>query len=390
MLDYESLYSTKNKLMKPSGIRKFFDIVSTMEGAISLGVGEPDFDTPWQARRSAMQSIENGYTFYTSNAGLIELRQEISSFIEKNYNVCYNSNDEVIVTVGGSEAIDNALRAYINDGDEVLIPEPSFVCYTPLTISAGGTPVIIETKVEDEFRLTAEDLKKAITDKTKILVLPYPSNPTGAIMERHHLEEIAEVLRGTNIIVISDEIYADLNYAGKHVCFSELEGMRERTIVVSGFSKSFAMTGWRLGYALAPAKLLAPILKMHQFGIMSAPTASQFAGLSALKSCTDYIQHMKSEYDLRRKYLLNEFSRLNLPCFEAKGAFYLFPCIKHTGLSSEEFCEKLLYSKKLAIIPGNAFGECGEGYVRISYSYSFDHLREAIVRLEEFLKEIEN
>ncbi|MFI3228258.1 MAG: aminotransferase class I/II-fold pyridoxal phosphate-dependent enzyme [Clostridia bacterium] len=388
MLDYNSLYSTRNKMMKPSGIRKFFDIVGTMEGAISLGVGEPDFDTPWQARRAAMKSIENGYTFYTSNAGLIDLRREISRFIHENYNVNYNADDEIMVTVGGSEAIDNALRAYINDGDEVLIPEPSFVCYTPLTISAGGVPVIIETKVEDDFRLTASDLKAAITDKTKILVLPYPSNPTGAIMEREHLEEIAEVLRDTNIIVISDEIYADLNYAGKHVCFSEIEGMRERTIVVSGFSKSFAMTGWRLGYALAPEPLLAPILKMHQFGIMSAPTASQFAGLTAMTNCLDYIEHMKAEYNLRRTFLLNQFERLGLPCFNAKGAFYLFPSIKHTGLSSEEFCEKLLYSKKLAIIPGNAFGECGEGYVRISYSYSFEHLKEAIVRLEEFLDEI--
>ncbi len=281
MLDYNSLYSEKNKLMKPSGIRKFFDIVATMEGAISLGVGEPDFDTPWQARVSAMKSIENGYTFYTSNAGMLELRQEISKFIDKTYNLLYNPADEIIITVGGSEAIDNALRAYINDGDEVLIPEPSFVCYTPLTISAGGTPIIIETKVEDEFRLTAQAVKDAITEKTKILVLPYPSNPTGAVMERCHLEEIAEVLRGTNIIVISDEIYADLNYSAKHVCFSEIEGMRERTIIVSGFSKSFAMTGWRLGYALAPEPLLAPILKMHQFGIMSAPTASQFAGITA-------------------------------------------------------------------------------------------------------------
>lgn len=388
MLDYNSLYSQKNKLMKPSGIRKFFDIVATMEGAISLGVGEPDFDTPWQARRSAIKSIESGYTFYTSNAGMLELRQEISKFIEKNYNLFYDPNNEIIVTVGGSEAIDNALRSFINDGDEVLIPEPSFVCYTPLTISSGGTPVIIETKVEDEFRLTAKAVKEAITDKTKILVLPYPSNPTGAVMEREHLEEIAEVLRDTNIIVISDEIYADLNYSSKHICFSEIEGMRERTIVISGFSKSFAMTGWRLGFALAPEPLLSPILKMHQFGIMSAPTASQFAGVTALTQCTDYIEHMKKEYNIRRTYLLNEFKRLGLPCFDAKGAFYLFPCIKHTGLSSEEFCEKLLYSKKLAIIPGNAFGECGEGYVRISYSYSFEHLKEAVIRLEEFLEEI--
>ncbi|MFI3114615.1 MAG: aminotransferase class I/II-fold pyridoxal phosphate-dependent enzyme [Clostridia bacterium] len=388
MLDYNSLYSDRNKAMKPSGIRKFFDIVATMEGAISLGVGEPDFETPWQARRSAVKSIENGYTFYTSNAGLLDLRNEISRFINDNYNVNYNPQDEILITVGGSEAIDNALRSFINEGDEVLIPEPSFVCYTPLTISAGGVPVVIQTKVCDEFRLTAKDLKEAITEKTKILILPYPSNPTGAIMEREHLEEIAEVLRDTNIIVISDEIYADLNYYSKHVCFSELEGMRERTIVISGFSKSFAMTGWRLGYALAPKELLSPILKMHQFGIMSAPTASQFAGITALTSCTDYIEEMKSEYNLRRTYLLNQFKRLGLPCFEAKGAFYLFPSIKHTGLSSEEFCEKLLYSKKLAIVPGNAFGECGEGFVRISYSYSFEHLQEAIVRLEEFLKEL--
>ena len=388
MLDYNSLYSDKIKKIKPSGIRKFFDIVSTMEGAISLGVGEPDFDTPWQVRKAAIESINKGYTFYTSNLGLLELRQEIGKFYQKTYNVHYDPKDEILVTVGGSEAIDNSFRAFLNEGDEVLIPEPSFVCYTPLAISAGGTPVTIITKEEDEFRLTKESLKAAITDKTKMLILPYPSNPTGAIMERHHLEEIAEVIRDKNIIVVSDEIYADLNYSVKHTCFSEIEGMRERTIVVAGFSKSFAMTGFRLGYALAPRELLEPICKIHQYGIMSAPTASQFAGLKAIKDCTDVITDMKDEYNLRRTYLLNELRNMGLTCFEAKGAFYLFPCIKSTGMTSEEFCEKLLVSKKLAIIPGNAFGECGEGYVRISYSYSFEHLKEAVVRLKEFLSEI--
>lgn len=388
MLDYKSLYSEKINKIKPSGIRKFFDIVNTMENAISLGVGEPDFDTPWQARQAAINSINKGYTFYTSNLGLLELRQEISKFYNETYSLEYNPQDEILVTVGGSEAIDNSLRAFLNEGDEVLIPEPSFVCYTPLTISAGGTPVIIKTKEEDEFRLTPKALKKAITEKTKILVLPYPSNPTGAIMERKHLEEIAEILRDTNIIVISDEIYSDLNYYGKHTCFSELEGMRERTIVIAGFSKSFAMTGWRLGYLLAPKELLDPICKLHQFGIMSAPTASQFAGIKALKDCQPAILDMKEKYNIRRTYLLHELRQMGLSCFEPKGAFYLFPSIKSTGMTSEEFCEKLLLSKKLALIPGNAFGECGEGFVRISYSYSFEHLQEAVLRLKEFLSEL--
>lgn len=390
MIDYNNIQSHKMKEIKPSGIRKFFDIVSTMEGAISLGVGEPDFDTPWQARQAAIRSINQGYTFYTSNQGLIELRREICQKVFEDYRLTYDPIHETLVTVGGSEALDNTLRAFINPGDEVIIPEPCFVCYTPLTISAGGVPVIIETKEQDEFRLTAKDLKAAITDKTKILVLPYPSNPTGAIMSREDLEEIAKVLRGTNIIVISDEIYCDLTYSGGHTCFAELEGMRERTIVISGFSKSFAMTGFRLGYALAPKELLAPICKLHQFGIMSAPTASQFAGLEALKTCKSEISVMRDEYNLRRKYLLSELRSMGFSCFEPKGAFYLFPCIKHTGLSSEEFCEKLLFSKKLALVPGNAFGECGEGYIRISYSYSFEHLRQAVKILREFLKELEN
>lgn len=390
MLDYNSLYSDKIKQIKPSGIRKFFDIVNTMENAISLGVGEPDFDTPWQARQAAINSINKGYTFYTSNLGLIDLRKEIAYFYQDTYNLDYNPQDEILITVGGSEAIDNALRAFINPGDEVLIPEPSFVCYTPLTISAGGVPITIETREEDEFRLTPEALRSAITPKTKVLILPYPSNPTGAIMERHHLKEIAEIIRETNIIVLSDEIYADLNYAGKHTCFSEIEGMKERTVVIAGFSKSFAMTGWRLGYALAPKELLAPICKIHQFGIMSAPTASQFAGLKALRDCQGAITDMKEEYNIRRTYLLHELREMGLSCFEPRGAFYLFPSIKSTGMTSEEFCEKLLKSKKLALIPGNAFGECGEGFIRISYSYSFEHLREAVVRLKEFLNELEN
>ncbi len=388
-MDFSILTSDRVKSIKPSGIRKYFDIVSTTEGAITLGVGEPDFDTPWQARQAAIKSINGGYTFYTSNFGLLELRKEIAKKFKEDYSLDYDVDSEVLVTVGGSEALDNALRAFINPGDEVIIPEPCFVCYTPLAISAGATPVIIETKEEDEFRLMPEDLKKAITDKTKLLILPYPSNPTGGIMERADLEAIAEVLRDKNIIVISDEIYADLNYASKHTCFAEIDGMRERTIVVSGFSKSFAMTGWRLGYALAPKELLEPICKLHQFGIMSAPTASQFAGIEAMKSCKDAIVTMRDEYDLRRTYLLNELRSMGLSCFEPKGAFYMFPSIKSTGLTSEQFCEKLFTSKKLALVPGNAFGECGEGYIRISYAYSLEHLKEAMSRLRAFLTELD-
>lgn len=385
MVDYDKLLSDRVKVVKPSGIRKFFDIVSTMEDAISLGVGEPDFETPWQVRRAGIVSLEKGRTFYTSNWGLAELRTEIANLYKRKFSVSYDASKEVLVTVGGSEAIDNALRSFVSLGDEVLVVEPSFVCYTPLTIMAGGTPVPLETIEADRFKLTPERLRAAITPKTKLLILPFPNNPTGAIMNREELEGIAEVLRDTNIIVISDEIYCDLTYHGDHVCFAELPGMRERTIVVGGFSKSYAMTGWRLGWAVGPCELIAPICKIHQFGIMSAPTTAQFAGIEALRTGDDDVLHMRGQYDIRRRYLLGELRDMGFECFEPEGAFYIFPSIKKTGLSSEEFCERLLTEQKVAVVPGSAFGESGEGHVRISYSYSMSHLREAMSRIRAFL-----
>lgn len=385
MVDYQQLLSERVKVVKPSGIRKFFDIVSTMDDAISLGVGEPDFETPWQVRRAGIVSLEKGRTFYTSNWGLAELRSEISKLYERKYHLTYDAGREILVTVGGSEAIDNALRAFVSFGDEVLIVEPSFVCYTPLTIMAGGVPVPLQTTEKDCFKLSAERLRAAITPKTKVLILPYPNNPTGAIMNREELEAIAAVLRGTNILVISDEIYCDLTYSGEHVCFAELPGMQERTVVVGGFSKSYAMTGWRLGWACGPRELVAPICKIHQFGIMSAPTTAQFAGIEALRTGDDDVLHMRGQYDLRRRYLLGELRNMGLSCFEPQGAFYAFPSIKSTGLSSEEFCERLLHEQKIAVVPGNAFGSSGEGHVRISYSYSMNHLREAMDRIRAFL-----
>lgn len=388
MVDYDKLLSDRVRVVKPSGIRKFFDIVSTMEDAISLGVGEPDFDTPWQVRRAGIVSLEKGRTFYTSNWGLAELRGEVAKLYERKFHVSYDPANEVLVTVGGSEAIDNALRSFVSFGDEVLVVEPSFVCYTPLTIMAGGVPVPLATTEEDHFKLTPERLRAAITPKTKILILPFPNNPTGAIMNREELEAIAAVLRDTNILVISDEIYCDLTYQGQHTCFAELPGMRERTIVVGGFSKSYAMTGWRLGWAAGPKELIAPIVKIHQFGIMSAPTTAQFAGIEALRTGDDDVLHMRSQYDIRRRYLLGELRGMGLDCFEAEGAFYLFPSIKKTGLSSEEFCERLLTEQKVAVVPGSAFGESGEGHVRISYSYSMNHLREAASRMKAFLDQL--
>lgn len=382
MVDIDSLYSDRARVIKPSGIRKFFDIVSTIDDAISLGVGEPDFQTPWQIRRAGMASLEKGQTFYTSNWGLMELRRLISQQVEEKYHLNYHPDHEIIITVGGSEAIDNALRSYVSFGDEVLIPEPSFVCYTPLTIMAGGTPVPIPTCAEEQFKLTAEKLRAAITPKTKVLIMPFPNNPTGAIMTRDELEEIAAVLRETNIIVISDEIYCDLTYSGEHVCFAELPGMYERTIVVNGFSKSYAMTGWRLGWVMGPKAMLFPIVKIHQFGIMSAPTVSQFAGIEAIKTGADDIAHMREQYDIRRRFLLTELRAMGLSCFEPEGAFYVFPSIRSTGLSDEEFCEQLLKQQKVAVVPGSAFGESGAGHVRISYSYSMNHLREALNRID--------
>lgn len=388
MVNYDQLLSDRVKVVKPSGIRKFFDIVATMEGAISLGVGEPDFETPWQIRRAGITSLEKGKTFYTSNWGLAELRAEIAKNIERKYGVSYDPQKEILVTVGGSEAIDNAMRAFINPGDEVLIPEPSFVCYTPLTILTGGTPVPLKTVNEEQFKVTPERLRAAITPRTKMLVLPFPNNPTGAIMTRDELEAIAEVLRGTDIIVLSDEIYCDLTYQGEHVCFAELDGMKERTIVVGGFSKSYAMTGWRLGWAMGPREMMAPICKIHQFGIMSAPTTAQFAGIEAMRTGEDDVQRMKLQYDMRRRYLVGELRDMGLECFEPLGAFYVFPSIRSTGLSSEEFANRLLADQKVAVVPGNAFGESGEGHVRISYSYSMAHLREAMSRMRVFLEKL--
>lgn len=388
MVNYDQLLSERVKIVKPSGIRKFFDIVATMEGAISLGVGEPDFETPWQIRRAGITSLEKGKTFYTSNWGLAELRAEIAGNIQRKYGLSYDPQKEILVTVGGSEAIDNAFRAFVGPGDEVLIPEPSFVCYTPLTILTGGTPVPLKTVNEDQFKVTPERLRAAITPRTKMLVLPFPNNPTGAIMTRGELEAIAEVLRDTNILVLSDEIYCDLTYQGEHVCFAEIDGMKERTIVVGGFSKSYAMTGWRLGWAMGPREMMAPICKIHQFGIMSAPTTAQFAGIEAMRTGEDDVQRMKMQYDLRRRYLVGELRDMGLECFEPLGAFYVFPSIRSTGLSSEEFANRLLADQKVAVVPGNAFGESGEGHVRISYSYSMAHLHEAMSRMRAFLEKL--
>lgn len=386
MIDYSKVLSERVQAVKPSGIRKFFDLASTMQDVISLGVGEPDFETPWQVRRAGITSLEKGRTFYTSNWGLQQLRDEIAGLALRRYDLFYDPHDEIVVTVGGSEAIDNALRAIVSIGDEVLIPEPSFVCYTPLTTLAGGVPVPLPTVAEEGFKLTPERLRAAITPKTKALILPYPNNPTGAIMNRQELEAIADVLRDTNIIVISDEIYCMLTYQGEHVSFAQIDGMRERTIVVDGFSKSYAMTGWRLGWAMGPRELMKSICKIHQFGIMCAPTTAQFAGIEAIRTGDDDIIHMRSQYDIRRRFLVSELRSMGLECFEPHGAFYVFPSIKSTGLTSEEFCNRLLQEQHVAVIPGDAFGESGEGHVRISYSYSMAHLREACSRMRAFLQ----
>ena len=390
MIDYGKILNpTVVHDIKPSGIRRFFDIAATMEGVISLGVGEPDFPTPWHIRRAGIKSLENSKTRYTSNSGLIELREEICSYLSRRYDVNYDPKTEVLVTVGGSEGIDAAIRALVAPGDEVIIPQPSFVCYEPIVRLSGGIPVIVNLKAENEFRLTAKELREAITDKTKLLIFPFPSNPTGAIMEREDLEEIAEVLRETDICVLSDEIYSELTYGGKrHVSIASIDGMRERTVLVNGFSKSYSMTGWRMGYACAPAPIIAQMTKIHQFAIMSAPTTSQYAAVEALKNGDDDVVHMVGEYDMRRRLIVSGFNKIGMDCFEPKGAFYCFPSIKKTGMTSEEFCEKLLLSKKVAVVPGSAFGECGEGFVRVSYCYSTDHIKEALRRIEEFLNEI--
>lgn len=372
--------------MKPSGIRKFFDIVATMPDAISLGVGEPDFVTPWHIREAGIYSLEKGHTYYTSNSGLEELRFEICNYLNRRFNLSYNYKNEVLITVGGSEAIDLAMRAFISAGDEVLIPEPCFVCYSPCVSMAGGTPVPIVTVEEDEFKLTAKALKEAITPKTKMLVLPFPNNPTGAIMDRKDLEEIAEVLRDTNIIVLSDEIYAELTYGQEHVSIAEIDGMKERTLIASGFSKAFAMTGWRLGYIVGDADVVKAMTKIHQYGIMSTPTTSQYAAIEAMKNGDEDVAYMVSEYDHRRKMLVEELNRMGLHCFEPKGAFYAFPSIQSTGMTSEQFCEELLKDQKVAVVPGNAFGESGEGFVRISYAYSVENISNALEKIDNFIR----
>ena len=386
-MDYQKLLSPTVVGIKPSGIRKFFDIASTMEDVISLGVGEPDFPTPWEIRKAGILSLEGGKTRYTSNRGLEVLREEIGYYVERKYNVTYNPKSEILVTVGGSEAIDACIRAIASPGDEIIIPQPSYVCYEPITALCGCKPVIIETRAENSFKITAEELKAAITPRTKALILPYPCNPTGAIMEKADLEAIAAVLRDTNILVISDEIYAELTFGeAPHVSIASIDGMQERTVLINGFSKTFSMTGWRLGYACGPAPVMEQITKIHQYAIMCAPTTSQYAAVEALRKGDEAVAAMREEYDMRRRLIVNGFNKIGLSCREPKGAFYAFPCIRSTGMTSEEFCEKLLYSEKVAIVPGTAFGESGEGFVRASYCYSTEHIMEALKRIERFLK----
>ena len=387
MIDYgKILNKTVTEKIKPSGIRKFFDIAESMGDVISLGVGEPDFPTPWHIRRAGITSLEESKTRYTSNAGFLTLRQEICNFLNRKYGLSYTPATDVLVTVGGSEGIDAAIRAVVEPGDEVIIPQPSFVCYEPLVRLAGGVPKIINLQAKNEFRLTPEELLGAITEKTKLLIFPYPCNPTGAVMEKGDLEKIAEVLRGTDICVLSDEIYSELTYGMKHTSIASLEGMQERTILINGFSKTYSMTGWRLGYACAPAPIIRQMTKIHQFGIMSAPTTAQYAAIEALKHGDEDIKNMLEEYDMRRRLIVSGFNAMGMDCFEPKGAFYCFPSIQRFGLSGEEFCERLLYAQKVAVVPGAAFGESGEGFIRVSYCYSTDHIKEALRRIGEFLK----
>ena len=388
MIDYSKVLSQTVVDTPKSGIRKFFDLMSTMNDVVGLTVGEPDFQTPWHIREAGIASLEKGKTYYTANAGLMELRAEISNYMSRRFGVSYVPEKEVIVTVGGSEAIDIAFRSIIEPGDEVIVPTPSFVCYAPLARIAGANPVILETKAEDNFKIDPEALKAAITSKTKLLVLPYPNNPTGAIMTKPELEQIAEILRDTNIVVLSDEIYAELTYTGDHCSIASLEGMKERTIVASGFSKAYAMTGWRLGYICAPAPLTEQMLKIHQYGIMSSPTTSQFAAVEALKNGDDDIKMMRDEYNRRRRYIYNGLKSIGIESFEPEGAFYIFPKIGDFGLSGEEFCNKLLYEYKCAIVPGGAFGAAGEGFARISYAYSIKHITQALERIEAFVKSL--
>lgn len=390
MIDYDKALSSKIKEMKPSGIRKFFDIAGTMEGVISLGVGEPDFSTPWAIRKAAIQTLEHKQIIYGPNKGLEPLRKAISESIMKKQGIKYCPENEIVVTVGGSEAIDISLRGIIDPGDEVLVVEPCFVCYAPLVEITGGVVVPVSTKIENNFKLTVDDLKGKITDRTKLLILPFPNNPTGAIMTREDLEPIADLLRGTNIIVLSDEIYSELTYGAKHCSIAELPDMQERTILVNGFSKAYAMTGWRLGYVAAPEPIISQIVKLHQYAIMCSPYISQNAAVEALTSCDDGVRKMVDEYNIRRRFLVSKFNRIGLTCFNPEGAFYVFPCIKSTGLSSEEFCNRLLYEELVAAVPGNAFGESGEGYIRISYAYSLKHLMEAVKRIEKFVNKLKD
>ena len=371
--------------IKPSGIRKFFDIVSEMKDAISLGVGEPDFETPWHIREEGIYALEKGKTFYTSNAGLKNLREEINNYLKRTQNISYNPQKEILVTVGGSEAIDIGLRAVINQGDEVIIPQPSYVSYEPCAILAGAKPVIINLKAENEFRLTPEELENAITKRTKLLILPYPNNPTGAIMEKGDLERIAKIIEKHDIYVMSDEIYSELTYKGKHTSIASIEGMQERTILINGFSKAYAMTGWRLGYVCAPENIIKQMTKIHQFAIMCAPTTSQYAGIEAIKNGDEDVREMRQSYNQRRRFLMKRFEEMGLKCFEPYGAFYVFPCIKEFGMTSEEFALKFLEEERVAVVPGTAFGESGEGFLRISYAYSMENLKIAIDRLEKFV-----
>ena len=388
-MNYEKLLSSTVLDIKPSGIRKFFDIADTMKDVISLGVGEPDFPTPWEIRKAGIFSLEQGKTRYTSNWGLEKLRVSIANYVKRKYDLTYDPKGEVLVTVGGSEAIDACIRAISNPGDEIIIPQPSYVCYEPIVRLAGGIPVIIETRAETDFKLTAWQLRDAITPRTKALILPYPCNPTGAIMERDDLEQLAAVLRDTNIVVLSDEIYSELTFGNhSHVSIAEIDGMHERCVVVNGFSKTFSMTGWRLGYACGPAPIIKQVTKIHQFAIMCAPTTSQYAAIEALRSGDAAVAAMREEYDMRRRLIVNGFNKLGLSCREPLGAFYAFPCIRSTGLSSDEFCERLLYTERVAVVPGTAFGQGGEGFIRASYCYSTKHINEALTRIGRFLESL--
>ena len=388
-MNYEKILSPRVNDVPFSGIRKYFDIADSMQGVISLGVGEPDFPTPWEIRKAGILSLESGKSRYTANRGLLQLRREISAYLKRKYALDYCPEDEILVTVGGSEAIDMVLRALIDIGDEIIIPQPSYVCYEPLVRIAGGTPVILETTAEQDFKVTPEMLRSAITPRTKALILPYPCNPTGAIMERADLEAIADVLRDTDIMVLSDEIYSELTFGDNpHVSFGAINGMKERTFVINGFSKTFSMTGWRMGYACGPAPVMKQVTKIHQYAIMCAPTTAQYAAIEALRHGDEAVAAMREEYDMRRRLIVSGFNRIGLTCREPKGAFYAFPCIRSTGLTSDEFCERLLYAQKVAVVPGTAFGKGGEGFFRASYCYSTEHIREALSRIERFVKEI--